>query len=314
MHALAVASTGPRPRGRGMEVWTGLDERASVRFNGAAPARARNADGSRLPSVGLLEPSFNGAAPARARNDRMAGEPVPAATGASTGPRPRGRGMVARAVMPTTARRMLQRGRARAGAEWTDLDLQPQSASRFNGAAPARARNARTGSTELMVPSGLQRGRARAGAECRDCTGSVQPPPTLQRGRARAGAECHANTIAHAPANAASTGPRPRGRGMDRHGLAIHPCFRDASTGPRPRGRGMSLQRQAIVACAWRASTGPRPRGRGMPASPGARPARPAELQRGRARAGAECGICVDASRTSACFNGAAPARARNAD
>ena len=68
----------------------------------------------------------------------------------------------------------------------------------------------------------------------------------------------------------------------------------DASTGPRPRGRGMELtgtrSRQSY------ASTGPRPRGRGMRAG-FPRPA-PVSLQRGRARAGAEW-TCAPSSRPS---------------
>ena len=62
----------------------------------------------------------------------------------------------------------------------------------------------------------------------------------------------------------------------------------------------------------WLASTGPRPRGRGMEYFGSFAPTLKM-LQRGRARAGAECksdakiGEFVDS-----CFNGAAPARARN--
>ena len=38
------ASTGPRPRGRGMLALTAVVARHRQRFNGAAPARARNVD------------------------------------------------------------------------------------------------------------------------------------------------------------------------------------------------------------------------------------------------------------------------------
>src|SRR6266540_1349196 len=109
------ASMGPRPRGRGVPVrefqaWTGL-----LSFNGAAPARARS-----LPCQGA------GISPDRA---------------ASMGPRPRGRGVAAQrpvttvllrrfngaapararsfgdACWPWPKAKMLQWGRARAGAE-----------------------------------------------------------------------------------------------------------------------------------------------------------------------------------------------------
>jgi len=59
----------------------------------------------------------------------------------------------------------LQRGRARAGAEFNlPWDAPAARALRFNGAAPARARNSKqSGAGNLL--SWLQRGRARAGAE-----------------------------------------------------------------------------------------------------------------------------------------------------
>ena len=83
----------------------------------------------------------------------------------------------------------------------------------------------------------------------------------------------------------ASTGPRPRGRGM------IYDDDKDfkgepASTGPRPRGRGMDN----VLICSeihTDASTGPRPRGRGMTMA-FVRCLMELQLQRGRARAGAE--------------------------
>ena len=60
------------------------------RFNGAAPARARNV----FAPVARLRPtrSFNGAAPARARNGWRSIATARSCQ-ASTGPRPRGRGM-----------------------------------------------------------------------------------------------------------------------------------------------------------------------------------------------------------------------------
>ena len=59
---------------------------------------------------------------------------------ASTGPRPRGRGMKIN-YWNSLSESVLQRGRARAGAECTSM-VSPSLAVRgFNGAAPARARN-----------------------------------------------------------------------------------------------------------------------------------------------------------------------------
>ena len=85
---------------------------------------------------------------------------------------------------------LLQRGRARAGAECPPSAHAGPDWNRFNGAAPARARNEAASSGIIWPGVWLQRGRARAGAECsifdrwraRSCT-------RLQRGRARAGAE-----------------------------------------------------------------------------------------------------------------------------
>ena len=87
-----LASTGPRPRGRGMRSSRQKPGYRRCRFNGAAPARARNV---RACAIAL---------------NRM--------PGASTGPRPRGRGMVANRQRPSSLSQKLQRGRARAGAEW----------------------------------------------------------------------------------------------------------------------------------------------------------------------------------------------------
>jgi len=64
------------------------------------------------------------------------------------------------------------------------------SLSSFNGAAPARARN-------VTAPATV-----RAWADL------------LQRGRARAGAECQRESRLLCLGGEASTGPRPRGRGM----------------------------------------------------------------------------------------------------
>ena len=129
-----IASTGPRPRGRGWALKTGLNRLADA---------------------------------------------------ASTGPRPRGRGWMCSITAATLI--VLQRGRARAGADGNAEQVARTASSRFNGAAPARAR--------MGLTSNL--------TEC---------ATWLQRGRARAGADGD-RTERTATASHASTGPRPRGRG-----------------------------------------------------------------------------------------------------
>ena len=199
-----VAFALQRGRARAGAEWRSMERAMAERdgcFNGAAPARARNvwrAGGK------IVRSGFNGAAPARARNARTVAGHAATAT-ASTGPRPRGRGM-RRSIEQDRASWRLQRGRARAGAECNCPRAAKHRTPRFNGAAPARARNADWTNTYLASRATLQRGRARAGAEC----------------------QCAAVTPA-------STGPRPRGRGC----LARDVWPPEASTGPRPRGRGM---------------------------------------------------------------------------
>ena len=115
----------------------------------------------------------------------------------------------------------------------------------------------------------LQRGRARAGAEwLRNFRPVKDAAAVLQRGRARAGAECVTCASQCSYHGQASTGPRPRGRGMlparvdvdvpvtllqrgrARAGAEWFHFFRHtlggfgASTGPRPRGRGMREDRE----------------------------------------------------------------------
>ena len=85
------ASTGPRPRGRGMTHDESSSDLRESSFNGAAPARARN--GSSRKRESPFRWCFNGAAPARARNEETALWKQLRSTRASTGPRPRGRGM-----------------------------------------------------------------------------------------------------------------------------------------------------------------------------------------------------------------------------
>src|SRR6266581_4391394 len=93
----------------------------------------------------------------------------------------------------------------------------------------------------------------------------------LQRGRARAGAELtpdSARGVGHSPA---STGPRPRGRGIHAVKAPRLAAFAVASTGPRPRGRGINSDR---ISFSHRLSM----------------------LQRGRARAGAELRLLLHSS------------------
>ncbi len=233
---------------------------------------------------------------------------------------------------------MLQRGRARAGAECDPIEIKtPGARPGFNGAAPARARNA-----EVRQPAPKRRSRSFNGAAPARARNveilrrSDFIPKWLQRGRARAGAECRMVELAFLFAIFASTGPRPRGRGMP-------------MPMPMPIPPRHMLQRgRARAGAEWRpdgykprsarrASTGPRPRGRGMPdnkprstfANPcfnGAAPARarnvwpvlviwatPDWLQRGpRPRGRGMCAWAHQQGTVPASFNGAAPARARN--
>ena len=131
-------------------------------FNGAAPARARKSGVSREASHHTAR--FNGAAPARARKCDATASSSSRKFTASTGPRPRGRGNMM-ALRIISRRLPLQRGRARA--EHGDINPVAESGRaastgprprgrgnnrlhlltrlcrlRFNGAAPARARNA----------------------------------------------------------------------------------------------------------------------------------------------------------------------------
>ena len=109
-----AASTGPRPRGRG---------------NSTAPTATRRDCGS-----------FNGAAPARARKFLNPGRCCSIWYVLQRG-RARAGAEIRRAAHINAPLRLLQRGRARAGAE-IDGDANPAANGlRFNGAAPARARN-----------------------------------------------------------------------------------------------------------------------------------------------------------------------------
>jgi len=181
------ASMGPRPRGRGMADITPTMLQDASRFNGAAPARARN--GHRYIFTQLRARGFNGAAPARARNElRLNRHSALTCCFNGAAPARARNGPVGIAL--ANAAVMLQWGRARAGAECTlGMGKKGPDASK------------------------LQWGRARAGAECfsvfsgelSHLSASMGPRPRgrgmlcssvsrsslqqLQWGRARAGAE-----------------------------------------------------------------------------------------------------------------------------
>ncbi len=246
------------------------------------------------------------------------------------------------------------------GAELNELENSRGGRRCFNGAAPAWARNLQTTPPVKTATALLQRGRARVGAEFNPQPSTAQEAAWLQRGRARVGAEFKPGILIPAGTIVASTGPRPRGRGIPSHKSPARSKYSSlqrgrarvgaelgaanvlltripvastgprprgrgilaaasslsselsASTGPRPRGRGISRRWRRCAGCR-RASTGPRPRGRGITrsmmkcfcfqtgASTGPRP-------RGRGIKGQANPIYS----RSPCFNGAAPAWARN--
>ena len=351
------ASTGPRPRGRGMRRPFVLTLKPKSASTGPRP-RGR---GMQIPDhpAKARHHCFNGAAPARARNVAQVTDAA-IALDASTGPRPRGRGMNRRRCRrrrqkeASTGPRPRGRGMCKPAASSA---LPPRS---FNGAAPARARNGRLDGCELglqraastgprprgrgMVPKPpqlnldikLQRGRARAGAEWIAPWTSPSSIQMLQRGRARAGAEWIIGRSQEPPPSPASTGPRPRGRGMVTLGDPLGPepfrlqrgraragaeCLPARPPWPqRPRFNGAAPARARngeprllLPHLGWHASTGPRPRGRGMLLFTLLDVNSTRLLQRGRARAGAEW-FSLGPHRWSSgrSFNGAAPARARN--
>ena len=255
-----MASTGPRPRGRGMKMSKTEYGELVKCFNGAAPARARNAAQPTPPSTVRL--SFNGAAPARARNGGLArfGRRL---RQASTGPRPRGRGMMVGAIKDFVCNLWLQRGRARAGAEWpTAVEMPPGERSASTGPRP-RGRGMDCHRESRLQPmlcfNGAAPARARNGSHCRPKTNPGRGFNGAAPARARNGG---AAGVCRAGVGGASTGPRPRGRGMN-NGTYTHTC-----TAGLQRGR-------ARAGAEW-------------PKKSGKLSARVRLLQRGRARAGAE--------------------------
>src|SRR6266849_1201584 len=181
---------------------------------------------------------------------------------ASTGPRPRGRGS-SPAVNTVASGTLLQRG--------PDHVVGDRSAPIATGTCSSPLQRG----PDHVVGDRLPLRRTRRSNRC------FNGAPTTWSGIGepeRGGTEV---------GNAASTGPRPRGRGSLGCTVANappHTCFNgapttwsgivgasekagsgtSASTGPRPRGRGSaSARRWRPVPPASVASTGPRPRGRG---------------------------------------------------
>ena len=150
----------------------------------------------------LMITGFNGAAPFRARRQNMAYVEHTENLYASTGPRPFGRG------------------------DSTPGPVATRSPCRFNGAAPFRARRPGEGDYYRSLQGSLQRGRALSGAETRACGTFMPASPTLQRGRALSGAETEQMQCALLGAAAASTGPRPFGRGDTPHARTLRPRSR----------------------------------------------------------------------------------------
>ena len=109
-----VASTGPRPRGRGNYPILNSSPRFPLLLQ-RGRARAGAEIGSVLAGSGSTI-GFNGAAPARARKCKIISVEY-LEQKASTGPRPRGRGNWKLCVEAAVVSGALQRGRARAGAE-----------------------------------------------------------------------------------------------------------------------------------------------------------------------------------------------------
>ncbi len=232
---------------------------------------------------------------------------------ASTGPRPRGRGIFELLAPPAGLEfKPLQRGRARVGAELSRVKTSsPGNTSSFNGAAPAWARNFHPDAGFVPAQYSLQRGRARVGAELRRKSRSTSRWEKLQRGRARVGAEFasvfHGNVIGARGFNGAAPAWARNSSRADSSKL-VESGFNGAAPAWARNSCGWTNSNAPIK----EASTGPRPRGRGirqhhqLPMHPACR------LQRGRARVGAEFGVFAHARGRERGFNGAAPAWARN--
>ena len=112
---------------------------------------------------------------------------------------------------------------------------------RFNGAAPARARNGRLPGISVAAAWLLQRGRARAGAECRAGACYLESGADRFNGAAPARARNGADSVHAFHDGVRFNGAAPaRARNADTT-LTTFFVPDSASTGPRPRGRGMSI-------------------------------------------------------------------------
>ena len=208
------ASTGPRPIGRGERQQRTTTSRSRASFNGAAPDWARRAALAHVSA--WLGIRFNGAAPDWARRDPYGFEWVQQVHG-------------------------LQRGRARLGAERKFRAYLKQFHPKcFNGAAPDWARREGPAQRAQSGMSLLQRGRARLGAESLTTLSYHVAQDTLQRGRARLGAESWSVPVGMKANRWCFNGAAPdwaRRAPTTTNNTTPH---NPASTGPRPIGRGES--------------------------------------------------------------------------
>ena len=254
------ASMGPRPCGRGNRRGAPVLADGQKRFNGAAPLRARKRCSFR--TVSRLSPCFNGAAPLRARK-RFIEDAIDLHGGASMGPRPCGRG---------------NGGHVSQKLRHAYASMGPRPCGRGNCLRSA-IRCARRA---------LQWGRALAGAETRPPGPRMCLPRCSFNGAAPLRARKHAYRIRSTPNQGSFNGAAPlRARKPEEAELLLaHRTV--ASMGPRPCGRGNRQGVRPYQSGHLPASMGPRPCGRGNSIRVGEDGAVHAELQWGRALAGAE--------------------------
>ncbi len=253
---LGQASTGPRPRGRGSRAMEAGGIGGGGGFNGAPTTWSGIGVTVRL-AVSVVAAS-TGPRP------RGRGSPPPArrrapVLEASTGPRPRGRGSMPRENAIGCARAASTGPRPRGRGSMFAIGQVLNVLRASTGPRP-RGRGSWSSPTSSTLRKPLQRGpdhvvgdrrrRAAPPSRSRGFNGAPTTWSGIAGGRPRA---FHGL--------AASTGPRPRGRGSMVRGARWSGAG-VASTGPRPRGRG-SEATEAKVAALFSASTGPRPRGRG---------------------------------------------------
>ena len=248
---------GPRPFGRGRRPGTGGSPPLRG-FNGAATFRSRKAEqvGARKrftrglqwgrdlsvaegPKAGPIGPApyFASMGPRPFGRGRQIWRGIATPSGrASMGPRPFGRGRLPdyTALIPWTS---LQWGRDLSVAEGVWRGAHWRENMSFNGAATFRSRKGAT-SMSLFVARNL-----------------------LQWGRDLSVAEGIILILAEPPADDASMGPRPFGRGRSSsilRSFALFVCFNGAATFRSRKGLG-----QGWVLDRGIASMGPRPFGRG---------------------------------------------------